>query len=90
MVKLVFYILHVSILFSAQLHDLTQLKEENRYPTTISRQIGPYIRSIAKVKERLEPRYWNQATVHVTNYNIILTNKLLWQMYNLKCLFLSW
>eukprot|EP00063_Salmo_salar_P015866 XP_013990701.1 PREDICTED: RING finger protein 207-like isoform X2 [Salmo salar] len=39
-----------------ELHDLTQLKEENRYPTTISRQIGPYIRSIAKVKERLEPR----------------------------------
>lgn len=44
-------------MFVAQLHDLLQLKQENSYLTTIARQIGPYIRSIAKVKERLEPRY---------------------------------
>lgn len=40
----------------AQLHDLMQLKQENSYLTTITRQISPYILSIAKVKERLEPR----------------------------------
>ena len=40
----------------AQLQDLQQLKQENLYLTTIARQIGPYILSIAKVKERLEPR----------------------------------
>uniref|UniRef100_A0A8C9S3M0 RING finger protein 207 n=1 Tax=Scleropages formosus TaxID=113540 RepID=A0A8C9S3M0_SCLFO len=44
-------------IYEAQLHDLLQLKQENSYLTTIARQIGPYIRSIAKVKERLEPRY---------------------------------
>uniref|UniRef100_A0A3B3V6R2 RING finger protein 207 n=1 Tax=Poecilia latipinna TaxID=48699 RepID=A0A3B3V6R2_9TELE len=38
-----------------QLHDLMQLKQENSYLTTIARQISPYILSIAKVKERLEP-----------------------------------
>uniref|UniRef100_A0A3Q3WR38 RING finger protein 207 n=1 Tax=Mola mola TaxID=94237 RepID=A0A3Q3WR38_MOLML len=38
-----------------QLHDLMQLKQENTYLTTIARQISPYILSIAKVKERLEP-----------------------------------
>ncbi|RXN02647.1 RING finger protein 207-like isoform X1 [Labeo rohita] len=43
-------------IYEAQLHDLLQLKQENSYLTTISRQIGPYIHSIAKVKERLEPR----------------------------------
>uniref|UniRef100_A0A4W4EYA8 RING finger protein 207 n=1 Tax=Electrophorus electricus TaxID=8005 RepID=A0A4W4EYA8_ELEEL len=43
-------------IYEAQLHDLLQLKQENSYLTTIARQIGPYIRSIAKVKERLEPR----------------------------------
>ncbi|KAM9429361.1 RING finger protein 207 [Salvelinus alpinus] len=43
-------------IYEAQLHDLTQLRQENNYLTTIARQIGPYIRSIAKVKERLEPR----------------------------------
>ncbi|XP_048873025.1 RING finger protein 207 isoform X3 [Brienomyrus brachyistius] len=43
-------------IYEAQLHDLLQLKQENNYLTTIARQIGPYIRSIAKVKERLEPR----------------------------------
>ncbi|CAB1336317.1 unnamed protein product [Coregonus sp. 'balchen'] len=42
--------------FSAQLHDLMQSRQENSYLTTIARQIGPCIRSIAKVKERLEPR----------------------------------
>ncbi|KAJ8370952.1 hypothetical protein SKAU_G00109800 [Synaphobranchus kaupii] len=43
-------------IYEAQLHDLMQLKQENTYLTTIARQIGPYIHSIAKVKERLEPR----------------------------------
>ncbi|KAG7472189.1 hypothetical protein MATL_G00106190 [Megalops atlanticus] len=43
-------------IYEAQLHDLLQLRQENTYLTTIARQIGPYIRSIAKVKERLEPR----------------------------------
>lgn len=41
----------------AQLYDLLQLKQENSYLTTIAKQISPYIMSIAKVKERLEPRY---------------------------------
>uniref|UniRef100_A0A3B4YCK1 RING finger protein 207 n=1 Tax=Seriola lalandi dorsalis TaxID=1841481 RepID=A0A3B4YCK1_SERLL len=43
-------------IYEAQLHDLMQLKQENFYLTTITRQISPYILSIAKVKERLEPR----------------------------------
>ncbi|XP_028849640.1 RING finger protein 207 isoform X2 [Denticeps clupeoides] len=43
-------------IYEAQLHDLIQLKQENSYLTTIARQIGPYIHSISKVKERLEPR----------------------------------
>ncbi|XP_061544619.1 RING finger protein 207 isoform X4 [Phycodurus eques] len=43
-------------IYEAQLHDLMQLKQENSYLTTIARQIGPYILSIAKVKQRLEPR----------------------------------
>uniref|UniRef100_UPI004038D1E0 RING finger protein 207 isoform X3 n=1 Tax=Callospermophilus lateralis TaxID=76772 RepID=UPI004038D1E0 len=42
--------------YEAQLHDLLQLKQENAYLTTITKQITPYVRSIAKVKERLEPR----------------------------------
>ncbi|XP_045426502.1 RING finger protein 207 isoform X2 [Pipistrellus kuhlii] len=42
---------------STQLYDLLQLKQENAYLTTITKQITPYIRSIAKVKERLEPRF---------------------------------
>lgn len=46
----------INLLIIAQLHDLLQLKQENTYLTTIARQIGPYILSIAKVKERLEPR----------------------------------
>lgn len=41
---------------TAQLHDLLQLKQENAYLTTVTKQITPYVRSIAKVKERLEPR----------------------------------
>ncbi|XP_056249286.1 RING finger protein 207 [Seriola aureovittata] len=44
-------------IYEAQLHDLMQLKQENFYLTTITRQISPYILSIAKVKERLEPRF---------------------------------
>ncbi|XP_041810927.1 RING finger protein 207 [Chelmon rostratus] len=43
-------------IYEAQLHDLMQLKQENSYLTTIARQISPYILSIAKVRERLEPR----------------------------------
>ncbi|XP_022370319.1 RING finger protein 207 [Enhydra lutris kenyoni] len=43
-------------IYEAQLHDLLQLKQENAYLTTITKQITPYIRSISKVKERLEPR----------------------------------
>ncbi|XP_032904044.1 RING finger protein 207 isoform X1 [Amblyraja radiata] len=43
-------------IYEAQLHDLMLLKKENLCLTTITRQISPYIRSIAKVKERLEPR----------------------------------
>ncbi|XP_040143757.2 RING finger protein 207 isoform X3 [Ictidomys tridecemlineatus] len=42
--------------YEAQLHDLLQLKQENAHLTTITKQITPYVRSIAKVKERLEPR----------------------------------
>ncbi|XP_032485345.1 RING finger protein 207 isoform X3 [Phocoena sinus] len=42
-------------IYEAQLHDLLQLKQENAYLTTITKQITPYVRSIAKVKERLEP-----------------------------------
>ncbi|XP_062843257.1 RING finger protein 207 [Trichomycterus rosablanca] len=44
-------------IYEAQLHDLLQLKQENSYLMTIARQIGPYILSIAKVKERLSPRF---------------------------------
>uniref|UniRef100_A0A8D0H5S2 RING finger protein 207 n=1 Tax=Sphenodon punctatus TaxID=8508 RepID=A0A8D0H5S2_SPHPU len=43
-------------IYEAQLHDLLQLKQENSCLTTITKQIAPYVRSIAKVKERLEPR----------------------------------
>ncbi|XP_041130507.1 RING finger protein 207-like isoform X1 [Polyodon spathula] len=43
-------------IYEAQLHDLVQLRQENTYLTNITKQITPYIRSIAKVKERLEPR----------------------------------
>ncbi|XP_062470472.1 RING finger protein 207 isoform X1 [Pezoporus occidentalis] len=43
-------------IYEAQLHDLLQLRQENNCLTTITKQIAPYVRSIAKVKERLEPR----------------------------------
>uniref|UniRef100_A0A8C5QII2 RING finger protein 207 n=1 Tax=Leptobrachium leishanense TaxID=445787 RepID=A0A8C5QII2_9ANUR len=43
-------------IYEAQLHDLLQLKHENNYLTKFAKQIAPYVRSIAKVKERLEPR----------------------------------
>lgn len=60
----------IHVLIPAQLHDLLQLKQENSYLTTIARQISPYILSIAKVKERLEPRYciWR-----MHSHNIALT-----------------
>ncbi|CAJ1050902.1 RING finger protein 207 [Xyrichtys novacula] len=51
-------------IYEAQLHDLMQLKQENTYPTTITRQISPYILSIAKVKERLEPRFQEEKEHH--------------------------
>ncbi|EHB16679.1 RING finger protein 207 [Heterocephalus glaber] len=41
----------------AQLQGLLRLRRENACLTTITRQITPYVRSIAKVKERLEPRF---------------------------------
>ncbi|XP_025240000.1 RING finger protein 207 [Theropithecus gelada] len=44
-------------IYEAQLHDLLQLRQENAYLTTITKQITPYVHSIAKVKERLEPRF---------------------------------
>ncbi|KAM8927137.1 RING finger protein 207 [Pelodytes ibericus] len=43
-------------IYEAQLQDLQQLKQENIFLTTIAKQIAPYVRSIARVKERLEPR----------------------------------
>ncbi|XP_010003601.1 PREDICTED: RING finger protein 207 [Chaetura pelagica] len=43
-------------IYEAQLHDLLQLRQGNSSLTTITKQIAPYVRSIAKVKERLEPR----------------------------------
>ncbi|KAM6980689.1 LOW QUALITY PROTEIN: RING finger protein 207 [Aplochiton taeniatus] len=51
-------------IYEAQLHDLLQLKQENSYLTTIARQIGPYILSIAKVMERLEPRFQEPTENH--------------------------
>uniref|UniRef100_A0A8D0H2X5 RING finger protein 207 n=1 Tax=Sphenodon punctatus TaxID=8508 RepID=A0A8D0H2X5_SPHPU len=48
-------------IYEAQLHDLLQLKQENSCLTTITKQIAPYVRSIAKVKERLEPRFCDNA-----------------------------
>ncbi|CAB1427110.1 unnamed protein product [Pleuronectes platessa] len=44
-------------IYEAQLLDLMQLKQENFSLTTIAKQISPYILSIAKVKERLEPSF---------------------------------
>ncbi|XP_053432551.1 RING finger protein 207 [Nycticebus coucang] len=44
-------------IYEAQLHDLLQLKQENAHLTAITKQIIPYVQSIAKVKERLEPRF---------------------------------
>uniref|UniRef100_A0A8C8H1A0 RING finger protein 207 n=1 Tax=Oncorhynchus tshawytscha TaxID=74940 RepID=A0A8C8H1A0_ONCTS len=51
-------------IYEAQLHDLQQLKQENLYLTTIARQIGPYILSIAKVKERLEPSLYTTDNIN--------------------------
>uniref|UniRef100_A0A8C9AN15 RING finger protein 207 n=1 Tax=Prolemur simus TaxID=1328070 RepID=A0A8C9AN15_PROSS len=55
-------------IYEAQLHDLLQLQQENAYLTTITKQITPYVRSIAKVKERLEPRF--QAPVDEQSENL--------------------
>uniref|UniRef100_A0A671T8E5 RING finger protein 207 n=1 Tax=Sinocyclocheilus anshuiensis TaxID=1608454 RepID=A0A671T8E5_9TELE len=57
-------------IYEAQLHDLLQLKQENSYLTTIARQIGPYILSIAKVKERLEPRLFFCFIIEIFIYYI--------------------
>ncbi|XP_064137234.1 RING finger protein 207 [Loxodonta africana] len=54
-------------IYEAQLHDLLQLKQENAYLTTITKQITPYVRSIAKVKERLEPRFQAPADEQLEN-----------------------
>ncbi|XP_034442324.1 RING finger protein 207 isoform X1 [Hippoglossus hippoglossus] len=51
-------------IYEAQLLDLMQLKQENFYLTTIAKQISPYILSIAKVKERLEPRFQEPKEQH--------------------------
>lgn len=51
-------------IYEAQLYDLLQLKQENSYLTTIAKQISPYIMSIAKVKERLEPRFQEPKEPH--------------------------
>ncbi|XP_046880885.1 RING finger protein 207 isoform X2 [Hypomesus transpacificus] len=50
-------------IYEAQLDALQQLKQDNTYLTTIARQILPYILSIAKVRERLEPRFQETAAV---------------------------
>uniref|UniRef100_A0A672J9L0 RING finger protein 207 n=1 Tax=Salarias fasciatus TaxID=181472 RepID=A0A672J9L0_SALFA len=57
-------------IYEAQLHDLMQLKQENSYLTTITRQISPYILSIAKVKERLEPRWCIHRTSSVSTTSL--------------------
>ncbi|XP_054439824.1 RING finger protein 207 [Pteronotus mesoamericanus] len=44
-------------IYEAQLRDLVQLRQENACLTAITKHITPYVRSIAKVKERLEPRF---------------------------------
>ncbi|XP_037010137.2 RING finger protein 207 isoform X1 [Artibeus jamaicensis] len=44
-------------IYEAQLRDLVQLKQENACLTAITKHITPYVRSIAKVKERLQPRF---------------------------------
>ncbi|KAM3824134.1 RING finger protein 207 [Vipera latastei] len=51
-------------IYEAQLHDLLQLRQENSYLTTLTKQIAPFVRSIARVKERLEPRLqdWKEKT----------------------------
>ncbi|XP_072863989.1 RING finger protein 207 isoform X1 [Chlorocebus sabaeus] len=59
-------------IYEAQLHDLLQLRQENAYLTTITKQITPYVRSIAKVKERLEPRF--QAPVDEQSESLQNTN----------------
>uniref|UniRef100_A0A8C3S7J3 RING finger protein 207 n=1 Tax=Chelydra serpentina TaxID=8475 RepID=A0A8C3S7J3_CHESE len=77
-------------IYEAQLHDLLQLKQENSYLTTITKQIAPYVRSIAKVKERLEPR--NDLTRSKTTepkvdnrmLNIVTEDSLLKDTYRTK------
>uniref|UniRef100_A0A3Q4BF29 RING finger protein 207 n=1 Tax=Mola mola TaxID=94237 RepID=A0A3Q4BF29_MOLML len=63
-------------IYEAQLHDLMQLKQENTYLTTIARQISPYILSIAKVKERLEPRCRTQKGYSSPAAMLVLSSKV--------------
>uniref|UniRef100_A0A8C6PYZ2 RING finger protein 207 n=1 Tax=Nothobranchius furzeri TaxID=105023 RepID=A0A8C6PYZ2_NOTFU len=86
-------------IYEAQLFDLMQLKHENSYLTSITRQISPYILSIAKVKERLEPRtsepkgfkgrqldcFWflNDVLRLIRETLSILTGKWVGQAYNM-------
>lgn len=62
----------IRLLITAQLHDLLQLKQENAYLTTIARQIGPYILSIARVKERLEHRLFYSRVIYSAYIHVIV------------------
>uniref|UniRef100_A0A672T7S6 RING finger protein 207 n=1 Tax=Sinocyclocheilus grahami TaxID=75366 RepID=A0A672T7S6_SINGR len=67
-------------IYEAQLHDLLQLKQENSYLTTIARQIGPYILSIAKVKERLEPRlFFYNSLILPPGETLLKSSDFCWQ-----------
>ncbi|KAM5248738.1 RING finger protein 207 [Ctenodactylus gundi] len=54
-------------IYEAQLQDLLRLRQENSSLGTITEHITPYVRSIATVKERLEPRF--QASVDKQSEN---------------------
>eukprot|EP00058_Branchiostoma_floridae_P026019 XP_002611509.1 hypothetical protein BRAFLDRAFT_117193 [Branchiostoma floridae] len=47
---------HEQEMYQAQLKDLMRLKQETQHCTTIARQIAPFVKSIAAVKERIDPR----------------------------------
>uniref|UniRef100_A0A8C4S1S2 RING finger protein 207 n=1 Tax=Erpetoichthys calabaricus TaxID=27687 RepID=A0A8C4S1S2_ERPCA len=57
-------------IYEAQLHDLLQLKQENSYLTTITKQIGPYIRSIAKnvpIHQQYTNTHWSQIPIGISS-----------------------